>query len=242
MTKLNLLNHYRRLWFFALNRYKDDNYTLLREYLAQVLIMEVEDFMPLWNKKILDVGGATGEFCRELNEKRKCDATNLDPHRYKREYAWPNTEFRHADDMPFEDNEFDLVICRGVLEHIPTEKQQESVNEMYRVTKPGGICYMLIPPWYNPYAGHGLGPFHILPFKWAKYLTELINRKKIKRNSFAEIHLYPVTFRRMQKIISKSNFKILATKDAHLRMHFLTKIPLIREVMIPAVTFILRKE
>lgn len=169
--KINLFNHYRKLCFFAFNRFRSNNYQLMREYFAQILIMEIEKFTPIWNKKILDVGGARGEFCKVISEKRKCDAINLDP--YPGKYIWPKTIIGFADNMPFDDNEFDLVICRGVLEHIPKEKQQQSVNEMYRVTKIGGICYIMIPPWYNPHAGHHLKPFHIFPFKLAKYLRQL---------------------------------------------------------------------
>ena len=244
--KINLLNHYQKLWFFTFNRFKANNYQLMREYFAQILIMEVEEFMPLYNKKVLDVGGARGEFCKVISDKRRCDAINLDPNphlfRFGQEHIWPRTKIGFADNMPFDDNEFDLVICREVLEHIPTEKQQQSVNEMYRVTKIGGICYITIPPWYNPFAGHNLKPFHILPFKSAKYLRQLIFRNKINADSFEEEGLYPITFKRMLKMISSSNFKVITTRCTHLRLHFLTKIPVIREVMIPTVGFILTKE
>ena len=210
----------------------------MREYFTQILIMEVEDFMLLWNKKVLDVGGAKGEFCKVISEKRKCDAINLDP--YPGKYIWPKTKIGFADSMPFDDNEFDLVICRGVLEHIPKEKQQQSMNEIHRVTKTGGICYIVIPPWYNPHAGHQLKPFHILPFKVAKFLRQLIFRNKINANSFEEATLYPITFKKMLKMISTSGFKVISTKDTHFRLHFLTKIPVIREIAVPSVAFILR--
>jgi SAM-dependent methyltransferase len=253
--KLNLLNHYRQLIFFVFHRFEGDNYRLMREHFAQIIINEVEDYLPLWNKKVLDVGGAKGEFCQALSEKRECRAVNLDPD--PGDYLWPRTVVGFADKMPFANNEFDLVICRGVLEHIPGEKQQASVNEMYRVTKTGGICHLMIPPWYNPNAGHMFKPFHIFPFKIAKFLRYSIfgNKEnastpeeaglyphKINADSFEEAGLYPLTFKKTLQIISASGFKVISTKDAHLRLHLLTKIPLIREVAIPAVNFILRKE
>jgi len=242
---LHLLNHYRKLWFFNFNRFKSNNYQLMREYFAEILIMDVERFMPLQDKKVLDVGGATGTFCRTISRKRSCRAINLDPHAVKYnpgEPVWPQTTVGFADNIPYDDNEFDLVICRGVLEHIPVEKQQKSVNEMYRVTKVGGICYILIPPWYNPHAGHRLKPFHVLPFKVAKYLRQLFFRKKIDASSLAELGLYPITFRRMLDMISASGFRLLTTRDSHFRLHVLTRIPLIREIMVPAAAFILTKQ
>ena len=240
MSKFSLIDHYRKLVFFNFNRFKGNNYQAMREYLAGIAIMDIEKFILLNKKKILDVGGARGEFCKIFSEKRKCKAINIDP--YPGDYIWPNTKVGFADEMPFNDNAFDLTLCRGVLEHIPNEKQQKSVNEIYRVTKAGGIGYIIIPPWYNPHAGHYLKPFHLLPFKIAKFLRQLIFRNKISANSYAEAGLYPITFRKMSNMISKSGFKLIATKDTHFRLHFLTKIPLIREILVPAVTFIVKKE
>jgi ubiquinone/menaquinone biosynthesis C-methylase UbiE len=246
------MKHYRTLLFYAFNRFKGNNYRRMREYLADVLISEVEEFMPLWKKKVLDVGGARGEFCRILNKKRKCNAINIDPEpagyiggwdkKLQEDVLWPKTKVGVADKLPFRDNSFDLVICRGVLEHIPTDKQQKSVQEMYRVTKRKGFCYIMIPPWYNPHAGHTLKPFHVIPFKAAKFLRQTFFGTKIKARSLEEEYLYPVTFSRMRKMILNAHFRIAATRDTHLRFHFVTKIPVLREIAVPAVSFILKKE
>jgi len=237
---VNILEHYKKLFHFSFKRYEGNNYRQMREYFADVLISEIEEFMSLKDKKMLDVGGAKGEFCRILNKKRNCSAVNLDPE--PQDFIWDNTIKGFADNMPFPENEFDIVVSRGVIEHIPLEKQQDSVNEMYRVLKPGGICYIMIPPWYNPHAGHGLKPFHYFPFKTAKFLRELFFRKKVKENSFEEKTLYPVTFRKMQRMILSSGFNIIATRDTHFRMHFLTRIPVLREILIPSAVFILTKD
>lgn len=250
---VKLLKHYKKLFFYNFNRFKGYNYQAMREYLAQVLIDDIEEFLPLRNKKVLDVGGAMGEFCKVINEKRKCDAINLEPYpetggggknpcyTVKGDYIWPNTIKGFADDIPFDDNSFDLVICRGVLEHIPREKQQKSLNEMYRVTRVNGFCYLQIPPWYSPHAGHELKPFHVLPFKMARFLRNFIFRSKIDRNSLEELNLYPITFGRTLKMIDNSGFKIISTRDTHLRIHFLTKIPLLREIAVTSAVFILKK-
>ena len=103
---------------------------------------------------------------------------------------------------------------------------------MYRVLKKGGFCYGMMLPWYNPHAGHGLKPFHYFPFKVAKFLRGLISSKKITANSYAGKHLYPITFRKMLKMVSDSGFDLVATRDTHLRLHFLTRIPLVREVAV----------
>jgi SAM-dependent methyltransferase len=211
----------------------------MREYFARILISEVEEFTILNNKKVLDVGGSRGEFCQVLNKERACNAINLDPNPGK--YIWEKTIVGRAEKIPFKNNEFDLVINRGVLEHIPTENHQLCINEMYRVTKKNGICYMLVPMWFNFHAGHSLKPFHLFPFKIAKFLRQLIFRNKITGNSFEEENLYKTTYKGTSTLIKNSRFKILSTKDAHFRLHFLTRIPLLREFSVPAVAFILKK-
>jgi len=243
---LNIADHYSKLWRFNFNRLKGDNYRLMREYFAQVFISDIEEFMPLYGKKVLDVGGARGEFCRVLNRERKCAAVNLEPSpfeygRYESDFLWPGTVLGRAEAIPFSDDEFDLVMCRGAFEHIYPEDQKKALNEMYRVTQKGGICYITIPPWYNPWAGHGLKPFHYLPFKAAKFCAESVYGKKIEAGSWREKRLFPVTFRAMKKMVTAAGFKVVGTRDIHFRLHFLTRIPLIREIAVPAVAFILKK-
>jgi len=237
---LRLLNHYIKLIDFNFNRFNGNNYKKMREYLACQLITEIEEFLPLYRKHGLDVGGARGEFSQVINKTKECNMVNVDP--CPGEAIWAKTTIASAPELPFAKNLFDFVICRGALEHIPSELQQKSVNEMYRVTKTGGICYILIPPWYNPHAGHGLKPFHLLPFKIAKSLRHFFFKKRITANSYAEANLFPITFSRMQNLIAKSGFELLSTKDTHFRLHFLTKIPIIREIAVPSVAFILIKD
>ncbi len=46
-------------------------------------------------------------------------------------------------DLPFEDNEFDIIFCNHVLEHIPDDKK--AMQELYRVLKVGGMGIFQIP-------------------------------------------------------------------------------------------------
>ncbi len=46
-------------------------------------------------------------------------------------------------DLPFKDDEFDVVFCNHVLEHIPDDKK--AMQELYRVLKKGGFGIFQIP-------------------------------------------------------------------------------------------------
>lgn len=45
--------------------------------------------------------------------------------------------------LPFSDNEFDVILCNHVLEHIPDDTK--AIQELYRVLKPGGMGIFQIP-------------------------------------------------------------------------------------------------
>ena len=45
--------------------------------------------------------------------------------------------------LPFEDNQYDVILCNHVLEHIPDDTK--AMQELYRVLKPGGMGIFQIP-------------------------------------------------------------------------------------------------
>lgn len=49
--------------------------------------------------------------------------------------------------IPFEANQFDVVLCNHVLEHVQDDIQ--AMREIYRVLKPGGFSILQIP-FFNP--------------------------------------------------------------------------------------------
>ncbi|MEO8934424.1 MAG: class I SAM-dependent methyltransferase [Xanthomarina sp.] len=46
-------------------------------------------------------------------------------------------------DLPFRNNEFDVILCNHVLEHIPDDTK--AMEELYRILKPGGFGVFQIP-------------------------------------------------------------------------------------------------
>ena len=50
-------------------------------------------------------------------------------------------------DIPFEDNTFDVVMCNHVLEHVTDDKK--AMQELYRILKPGGFGIFQVPQDIN---------------------------------------------------------------------------------------------
>ena len=48
-----------------------------------------------------------------------------------------------ADELPYNDNEFDGILCYGVLYYLPYERYRKAVQEIHRVLKPGGKAFIV---------------------------------------------------------------------------------------------------
>jgi len=55
-----------------------------------------------------------------------------------------------AEDLPFEDNSFDLIYTRGVLQHIPESSLENVVSEIERVLQPNGVLFIQELTWDKP--------------------------------------------------------------------------------------------
>ena len=80
-----------------------------------------------------------------------------------------------ADNIPFPDNEFGIVVCFGVLEHIPEEGIIPSLTEIKRVLKPHGLLCLSIGLIPYPIKVRGEELHITLKPKawWKKQLTDL---------------------------------------------------------------------
>ncbi|HBK83279.1 MAG TPA: SAM-dependent methyltransferase [Flavobacterium sp.] len=77
------------------------------------------------------------EFYKRFKKQANLDYTTTDLHS-------PLADVK-ADicNLPFKDNEYDIILCNHVLEHIPDDTK--AMQELYRVLKPGGMGIFQIP-------------------------------------------------------------------------------------------------
>ena len=102
---------------------------------------------------VLDVGCGTGEFTRRVAEMfpqaRVVGVDLIDDHlRLARMHSTSRVTYQQADafELPFAAGEFDLVVCRHMLQAIP--HAERVLAEMVRVCRPGGVLH-LIPEDYH---------------------------------------------------------------------------------------------
>jgi ubiquinone/menaquinone biosynthesis C-methylase UbiE len=88
------------------------------------------------NQKVLDIGCGTNKLAGAIG-------MDINPR--------TNADVIHDCGVvpyPFEDDEFDEVICNHVAEHVPDV--MAFVSELYRITKNGGTIKILTPHYTNP--------------------------------------------------------------------------------------------
>ena len=106
--------------------------------------------MRLFKKREFEVYGAD---ILEFEGDKKSDQENFD-------IKYSNFE---NEKIKYDDNYFDIVFCKSVVEHIRNTKN--IFNEAFRVLKPGGIAVILTPSWRHTYWGpFYIDPTHVTPF------------------------------------------------------------------------------
>lgn len=108
---------------------------------------------------VLDVGcGRLG--LRALEPRLEITGVDLAP---RPDYPGPFVQADAADGLPFAEDEFDLVYCNSVIEHVPPSRRAAFAAELRRV---GKGWYVQTPAWSFPIEPHALLPFaHWLPLR-----------------------------------------------------------------------------
>jgi ubiquinone/menaquinone biosynthesis C-methylase UbiE len=123
------------------------------------------------DKVVLDFGcgygGKTAEYAAHCGARRVCgiepfpDVIDLAA-AFARHQGTENVEFRVCKqlEIPYEEAMFDVVLSHDVLEHV--ENPMISLREVQRVLKPGGLAFVVFPP-YGGMASHHLDYICSLP-------------------------------------------------------------------------------
>jgi len=94
--------------------------------------------------KILDIGCGTGGVSEIFNKDH--NVIGLDSDKDAIEFASKRgikVKRGNAENLPFEKESFDIVLCLDVIEH--TNDDKKVVNEIYRVLKKGGNTIIAVP-------------------------------------------------------------------------------------------------
>lgn len=141
-------------WTTLYDDYRKDRYKHLEQFLRLGVNPEL-----LKDKNCLDVGcglGRLSEICLgRANYVFGVDlsAAVLEAARLIRSERFVPVQ-ASADHMPFKDNSFDFVYCWGVLHH--TKNPAKTLDELWRVLKPGGTLAIWVYPRNRSYLRRSL--------------------------------------------------------------------------------------
>jgi SAM-dependent methyltransferase len=133
-------------------------YTLL----AQDSIALVEQHIGLAGRRVVDVGGGPGYFAAGFRA-RGAECVLVEPDRgelYRRGAPGGASVLGDGYWLPLADASVDVCFSCNVLEHV--KDPAGLIDEMIRVTRPGGLVYLSYTVWLSPWGGHESAPFHYL--------------------------------------------------------------------------------
>jgi len=112
-----------------------------------ILKKELEKLLPNPNQaRMLDVGCAHGRILKFFREKTSWEVEGVEPIESVAQEAMQTGAKVHVstlEEAELPDNHYDVVILSHLLEHV--ENPDVTVRELYRIIKPGGYLYTVMP-------------------------------------------------------------------------------------------------
>lgn len=117
----------------------------IRKARTMVAVLQQHLGENLGSLSLLNLGGSTGIIDNHLAQYfHSVNSIDIDTGAIahaQANFSQPNLHFAIGDAMEiaYPDQQFDVVICSQVYEHVPNAARM--MQEIYRVLKPGGVCY-----------------------------------------------------------------------------------------------------
>ena len=202
-------------------------YLIARDY----VIPFIEENSPLQeNSQILEIGCGeagvlkafleAGHTCTgiELMESRTLLARSFfQDHPRAQAIRFVNENIYNIDPVKDESHQYDLVILKDVIEHIPD--QERFMKHLRKFLKPNGKVFFAFPPWQMPFGGHQqicnnkklakLPYFHLLPKGIYRWILQKANEPAPKIQELIALKATGITIERFESITRSSAFNIV---------------------------------
>jgi ubiquinone/menaquinone biosynthesis C-methylase UbiE len=214
-------------------------YTEFQVFQGRLVLSEIESQgVSLENKRVLDLGCGFGGYSLALAQKTD-HVLAVDWHVSPAPSGTQAIKWIHADalSLPFRNDEFDLVICASLIEHVANPLGL--LQEIRRVMTPQSICYLSFPPFYSPMGGHQFKPYHLLGEKLAIRLSGA--QSTGYATAFGEWGLYPRTIRQVRRLATQAKLVIQNMSTRFLPVN-LAALPIVGEFLTWHVEFLLSRE
>lgn len=214
-------------------------------------------------KKVLDVGcGAEAPLSYYLSKKgaevEGGDVSKEFVKTAKKFAPKANISLFFAESLPFEDETFDIVYLWDILEHV--KNPYKAVKEAKRVCKKNGLIFIEFSPYWAYPTGHhlyilgfpkGFLPFQFMPLPWTKkiILNSVLQVEDTPESIFEEFTLLnKLSVGKFKKISQRENLRIkkefylISLPNQEIKINFISKIPLLKELFTMSYSCLLKKE
>jgi len=140
----------------------------------------IQRYTDLQDAVILDAGCGIGVYVAHFRAySDNVHGVDIDPERVaEASQLLPNIRVASAEQLPYPDNMFDVVLSHEVLEHVGDDRA--AVSEAVRVLKPGGRLVVFVPNRWYPFETHGVmwrGQYHFGNKFFINYLPNVWRNK-----------------------------------------------------------------
>ncbi|WP_456405980.1 class I SAM-dependent methyltransferase [Thiolapillus sp.] len=113
----------------------------------------MQDVLPFEGADVLELGCGRARWTRTIAERfpvKSVTATEVDKVQHEKNLQitdLPKVKFVYggAEDIHLDDESVDIVIMLKSLHHVPMDKMNQSLAEIHRVLRPGGLAYISEP-------------------------------------------------------------------------------------------------
>lgn len=118
-------------------------------------LSQIHRHVELRGRRILDVGCGMGMYVARLRQfSDDVYGVDIDPDKVAEASVWlPNLQVSPAEELPFDDATFDVILLNEVIEHVDDDRR--AIAEAYRVLAPGGHIVIYAPNRLYPFETHG---------------------------------------------------------------------------------------
>jgi SAM-dependent methyltransferase len=136
----------------------------------------IRHFAPYAGRRVIDVGCGVGMYVRQMAaEARESVGVEIDWARAREaRAAGVAVVSAAAEDLPFADGTFDVLLSHEVLEHVRDDRA--AMREAVRVLAPGGRAVVFVPNRWWPFETHGVyrrGRYHFGNVPLVNYLPDV---------------------------------------------------------------------
>ncbi|MBI5842595.1 MAG: class I SAM-dependent methyltransferase [Chloroflexi bacterium] len=162
--------------------------------------------------RFLEVGSGMGHLTGQLEDTFQTYGMDLNHWAVKQSKAVvekSSLQTASAQELPFADSSFNVVIIKHIVEHLPDP--QKAIREIGRVTEPGGILILATPnldsllkPWKGEKWIGYQDPTHISlkrPAEWLEFIRSAgFSPFKIFSDGFWDVPYIPLIPKQIQKL------------------------------------------